>query len=394
MLGVLLIPLPGPGSLIALGGLALLGTEFSGPKKASATLNKVARAAVKRAKDHRAAKVEAARAAEPADAAAPGWPGGTAWLGREIAAQFLSRGDEVTCLARGSSGSVAPGSLLIRADRTQPGAYDSITSTRWDEVVELSYDADLVSSALKALADQAAHWTLISTTSVYASNSDAGADESSSVVQPNDLSDYGQAKVNAERVSASVLGDRLLIARPGLIGGPGDESDRFGYWVARLALAGAGRVLAPVGDSVSVQVVDVRDLAAWVVSAAHDRIVGTFNVVGDSRLLSEVLALAADVAGFSGELVERNDDWLAQQNVNYWAGPRSLPLWVPPSAAGLTQRSNAAFIEAGGKLRSLHETVLDTLADEDARGLNRERRSGLTRDEELELLDSLAQPLT
>ena len=73
--------------------------------------------------------------------------GGTAWLGREIAAQFLSRGDEVTCLARGSSGSVAPGSLLIRADRTQPGAYDSITSTRWDEVVELSYDADLVSSS-------------------------------------------------------------------------------------------------------------------------------------------------------------------------------------------------------------------------------------------------------
>ncbi len=78
MLGVLLIPLPGPGSLIALGGLALLGTEFSGPKKASATLNKVARAAVKRAKDHRAAKVEAARAAEPADAAAPGWPGSAA----------------------------------------------------------------------------------------------------------------------------------------------------------------------------------------------------------------------------------------------------------------------------------------------------------------------------
>ena len=61
-LGLLLIPLPGPGSLIALGGLALLGTEFTGAKKASTTMNKAARAAVKKAKDHRAAKAEAARA--------------------------------------------------------------------------------------------------------------------------------------------------------------------------------------------------------------------------------------------------------------------------------------------------------------------------------------------
>lgn len=70
-LGILLIPLPGPGSLIALGGLALLGTEFDGAKKASTTLNAAARAAVKKAKAHRAAKADAARVAEAADAPAP-----------------------------------------------------------------------------------------------------------------------------------------------------------------------------------------------------------------------------------------------------------------------------------------------------------------------------------
>src|SRR3954471_17102530 len=31
-LGVALIPLPGPGSLVALGGLAMLGTEFEGAR--------------------------------------------------------------------------------------------------------------------------------------------------------------------------------------------------------------------------------------------------------------------------------------------------------------------------------------------------------------------------
>lgn len=67
VLGVLLIPLPGPGSLIALGGLALLGTEFSGAKKASTTMNKAARAAVTKARALRAAKAEAARVADSAD---------------------------------------------------------------------------------------------------------------------------------------------------------------------------------------------------------------------------------------------------------------------------------------------------------------------------------------
>jgi uncharacterized protein (TIGR02611 family) len=49
-LGVVLIPLPGPGSLIALGGLALLGTEFEGAKKTSKAANTAARRMAARAK--------------------------------------------------------------------------------------------------------------------------------------------------------------------------------------------------------------------------------------------------------------------------------------------------------------------------------------------------------
>jgi uncharacterized protein (TIGR02611 family) len=59
-LGVVLIPLPGPGALIAVGGLAILGTEFEGAAKASRTANvavKKAAAEVKRRRDiRRAAK--------------------------------------------------------------------------------------------------------------------------------------------------------------------------------------------------------------------------------------------------------------------------------------------------------------------------------------------------
>ncbi len=53
VLGVALIPLPGPGSLIAIGGLALLGTEFEGAKKASGKANALARKALAAANESR-----------------------------------------------------------------------------------------------------------------------------------------------------------------------------------------------------------------------------------------------------------------------------------------------------------------------------------------------------
>ena len=113
------------------------------------------------------------------------------------------------------------------------------------------------------------------------------------------------------------------------------------------------------------------------------------NVVGDTTTLRDVLGLAAKVADFGGRLARATDDWLSGHGVSYWAGPRSLPLWLPPEAVGFARRSNAAFLAAGGTLRPLEETLVDVLADETARGLDRVRRSGLSRAEELGLLDLL-----
>ena len=313
--------------------------------------------------------------------------GGTAWLGREVARAAVAAGAEVVCLARGVSGTVPDGARLVVADRTRPDAYAALDG-EWDDVVELAHEPELVEPALGALADRAHHWTLVSSVSVYRDHDAPDADESAAVVEPVDLADYAQAKVAAERATAAALGERLHVVRPGLIAGPGDPSDRFGYWPARL-LRG-GQVLTPTIPGRYVQVIDVADLAAWVLDAGVRGVSGVVDAVGDAHPLADVLGDIATAAGFGGGLVPADDAWLLAHDVRYWAGPRSLPLWLPAEMSGMSRRSNAAFRAGGGRVRPLADTIGRVLEDERERGLDRARRSGLTAAEERSLLADLA----
>jgi 2'-hydroxyisoflavone reductase len=317
--------------------------------------------------------------------------GGTGWLSGRVAERWLEQGAAVTCLARG--GRPAPdGARLVVADRSEPGAYDAVASEEWDEVVDVSSMPEHVAAAVEALATQARHWTYVSSLSVYAADVDLDADETAALhepLTPGEEYDYGRAKSAAEASVRSALGDRAAIVRPGLIVGPGDPTDRFGYWVARFALASDESVLAPVLDGLNTQVIDVDDLADFIVARGSEGWNGVANATGETIPLGDLLALARASAGHTGDVVEADEGWLTDHEVAYWAGPRSLPLWLPRDMPGFSTRSIAAYRAAGGKLRDVSETLARTLADERERGLDRERRSGLTRDEELALLASL-----
>ncbi len=219
----------------------------------------------------------------------------------------------------------------------------------------------------------------MSTVSVYAQDDVAGQDESAPLADPalpGDEYDYSREKSAAEASVRVALADRAAILRPGLVVGPGDPTDRFGYWVARFALAGDAAVLAPEPDGVGVSVIDVDDLADAVFAVGRDRWTGIANAVGDGIPLADVLAVARDVAGHTGDLVTAEAEWLTAHDVSYWMGPRSLPLWLPAEAIGHWTRSNAAYRALGGGLRPLRETLERTLADEQARGVGRERALG------------------
>ena len=156
--------------------------------------------------------------------------GGTQWLGRAIAAAHLARGAEVTCLAQGESGSLPTGARLVAGDRDASEAYRAV-SGEWDEVVDVTRLPAHAARALDALADRAAHWTFVSSVSAQRLEAPVGADEDDQLV-PEDPTgeEYGGAKAWIERIARERLGERLTIVRPGLIGGPGDPSDRFGHW--------------------------------------------------------------------------------------------------------------------------------------------------------------------
>ncbi|MGN6612080.1 MAG: NAD-dependent epimerase/dehydratase family protein [Angustibacter sp.] len=324
--------------------------------------------------------------------------GGTAWLGREVAREAIEAGYDVTCLARGESGAVPDGARLVSADRTRADGYEAVSGTDWDTVVDVARQPGQVRSALQALADRAGHWTFVSTCSVYADHGTPGADESAELL-PALVGDagtpeqYGEAKVACELACRDAVGDRLLVARAGLIAGYGDPSDRFGYWPARLAAAADAdsawgpTVLWPDVPTAPTQVIDVRDLAQWLVRAARDRTTGTYNAVGESRPFADLLRTVAEVVGFDGEVEAVDPDWLVGQDVQEWAGPRSLPLWIAdPDWGGFSARDGRAARDVGLALRPLADLVADALRWEREQGLGRQRAAGLAPDDEQELL--------
>ena len=326
--------------------------------------------------------------------------GGTAWLGGQVARAALQRGYEVTCLARGESGSVPHGARLVPADRTRPGAYDAVTGEPWDVVVDVSRQPGQVRSAVAALADRAQSFVFVSTGNVYADGATPGQDERAALLPPlvgdvmPSMESYGPAKVACEQAVLAGFGpDRALVARAGLIGGPGDESDRTGYWPLRFARPARadGAVLVPDAPDLLTQVVDVRDLAAWLVDAGARGASGVFNATGPSEPLPTFLDTARRVAGHTGPVVRADERALDEHGVQPWMGERSLPLWLSdPAERGFTARDNSAARRAGLAFRPLEQTLADTLAWELARPLDRVRRAGLSDADERALLDALA----
>ena len=295
--------------------------------------------------------------------------GGTAWLGHEIARALIGAGHDVTCAAR--SDAVPEGARHVRLDRDEDDALMALGPERWDAVVDVASQPAHVRRAARDLGPLADRSVFVSTGNVYASQSQVGADEDAAVHPPltadsfSDPDDYGPAKVACETFLREVFGtDRLLVARASLIGGPGDHTHRTTYWPWRFAHPAVDdEVLVPDAPQLSAAVIDVRDLAAWLVHCIERDVTGTFNAVGTPIPLPEHLAIARSAAASTAEPVRAAETWLQARGVAEWGGPRSMPLWLAdPDWYGFNARSNDRAVAAGLVLRPLEETLRDGLA--------------------------------
>lgn len=327
--------------------------------------------------------------------------GGSVFLSREVALAALAAGHEVVCACRGVHGPVPEGAEHVVLDRgkdTDPasGPWAELAGRGFDAVVDVTSTPSWLRTALIAL-DAEPHWVYVSSISAYADLSGPGRTAEDTPLLPAATEDldnrsgaeaYGSNKVACEEAARAATTGRALIARAGLIVGPHDYSGRFTYWPVRLARGGP--VLVPAPPEAPTQVVDVRDLAAWLLHCAESGTSGTFDAVAPSVPWDGMLAEVATGVGVDPtelDLAWAPAERLAELGVNPWAGPRSLPLWLPPEHGGLADRDATAAVAAGLSPRPLAVTAADTLAwvraDADA------EVTGLTEEEEREVLAAL-----
>ena len=314
--------------------------------------------------------------------------GGTRFLSHAIAADAVARGHQVTCAARGESGAVPVGAQHVVLDRAAPDWH--ALDGAWDAVLDVARTPSWVADALAALAERVAHWTFVSTISVYAESATPGGSQDTSPllapitddVEQDTPEAYGGSKVACEQ-HVQTRARQALVVRPGLIVGPGDPSGRFSYWPERLAEGGA--VLAPEPPDRPAQVIDVRDLASWIVTCSENRVTGVYDATGPVSSLGDMLEEIARSVGGGAELVWVDARFLLEHDVDYWAGPRSLPLWLPDEDIGVTSRDVTVAFAAGLTTRPISATARDTLAW--LSSAEEPTRTGLTRAEERDLLD-------
>jgi len=307
--------------------------------------------------------------------------GGPRFLGRAVIDAVLGRGHEITLFNRGTTGAgLYPELEQIAGDRD--GGLDGLRGREWDAVIDTSgYVPRVVGAGARLLADAAGHYVFVSTISVYASLAEP-VDETAPLAElatpgSEDVStDYGALKALCEAEVRAAFPGRSTQVRAGLIVGPHDPTGRFTYWPHRVARG--GDVLVPGPAWRPVQLVDVRDLAGWLVTAAEERLAGPFNATGP-QTMGAVIDAARRVSGASARPVEVDDAFLTARDVGEWL---ELPLWVDANgdARSVFAVDTGRATAAGLTFRPLDDTVAATLADAgpvDGVGLTPEREAEL-----------------
>src|SRR5580692_9147120 len=292
--------------------------------------------------------------------------GGTGFIGPHLTQEALRLNWKVTHFNRGKrAADGVPGVETLNGDRK--GQLDSLRGRTWDVVIDdTGYIPKYVKMSAELLAPNVGYCLFISSISAYASFAKPNDEQSPTGKLTNpDIEEitndtYGPMKALCEQYSAEAFKGRISVVRPGYIVGPLDSTDRFTYWPVRASKG--GEMLAPGTPHDPVQIIDVRDLSAWMMKLAQERTTGYFNAISPPRAftmgdLINASQHATPKAGTKATWVP--EGFLAKR----WKPEElDLPPWSPMSGetAGASLTSTARAQKAGLKTRPMQETVHDT----------------------------------
>lgn len=317
--------------------------------------------------------------------------GGTRFVGRHVVEAALARGHRVTVFHRGRTGAgLFPGVEHLLGDRDSD--LSALSTGEWDATVDAcAYVPRQVEELADALDGRGGHHLLVSSVSAYADPDVPGIDERAALEELDDptgeeVTDetYGGLKVLCERAAVERHGPRTLLVRPTYVVGPDDYTWRFPWWVARIARGGEVPVPGPADSPM--QVIDARDMGAWMVQLLEGGRRGAYHAVSPApgftwgRLLEQVV----EAVGPEGTRLT----WVEPAAVEaIEAGPGALPLWSGGERDVWVMAADPSRAYATGlSPRPLADTIRDTLSWTD--GVDVPDDVGLTAVQEQALLDS------
>jgi 2'-hydroxyisoflavone reductase len=291
--------------------------------------------------------------------------GGTAFVGRHITESALAAGHDVTLFHRGETGSTLfPQATHLTGDRNSD--LSALAEGSWDATVDVcAYFPRQVQSLADALGGRGGRHVYISSVSAYSPDVPFGYDESAplaEVTEPDAHTvtneNYGGLKVACERLATELYGPDTTIIRPTYVIGPHDKTYRFTWWVDRIGRG--GNVLAPGNPDDPIQLIDGRDMGAWIVGLLDQSVTGTFHAVSPEPTFTwrqMLAAIESEVAPAGTQLTWVPSDFLVAEGVT----ESELPLWPMDETEGadLMNASPAAAFATGLQPRPLRETIAD-----------------------------------